>query len=248
MGTVPEERRRLPVPWRPAQADSKVLAAADLAIGLGSEAIDFARSLVVRAGKPLLQPAAAPVAGVVRTAVSIAERSGLRQQAQEIAERGRRERVALTSAATRAVLGLVPEVTAAVLDQLDLTSMVAERVDLNAVVRDLDVDQVVNKVDIDEVAARIDVKAIVERVDIAGLARYVIEEVDLPEIIRSSTDSITSDTVRGMRMQSIAADERLGRIVDRALLRRRPRQTFTPRADGSAGNAGSDGERPEPRA
>lgn len=248
MRTVPEERSRLPVPWTPAQANSKVLAAADLAVGLGTEAIDFARSLVARAGKPLLQPAAAPVARVVQSAVSIAERSGLRQQAREIAERGRRERVALTSAATRAVLDLVPEVTTAVLNQINLTELVAERVDLNAIISDVDIDRVVDQMDIAEVAGHIDVNAILERVDIAAIARYVIEEVDLPEIIRSSTGSITSDTVRGMRMQSIAADDRLGRIVDKALLRRRARQTVAPEADGSAGNAGSNGERYEPRA
>lgn len=229
MRTVPEERSRLPVPWKPPKADSRVLAAADLAIGLGSEAIDFAQSLVARAGKPLLQPAAAPVAGVMRSAASIAERTGLSQQAREIAARGRREREALTSAVTQAILGLVPEVTTVVLDQIDVRTLVAEHVDVNGIVSDIDMDRMLDQIDIDELAARI-----VERVDVAGLARYVIEQADLPEIIRSSTDSITSDTVRGMRMQSIAADERLGKVVDKVLLRRRPRRTDTPEANGNA--------------
>ena len=214
-----EERSRLPVPWTRAQAaDSKVLAAADLAIGLGSSAIGFARSLA-RRGQPLLAPVAAPVTGIVRTAVSITEQTGLRAQLRDAAERGQRERAALTSAATRRVLAFVPELTGVLLDQIDI-------------------ERVLDRVDMDEVTTRIDVNAILERVDVAGLARYLIEELDLPEIIRSSMGSITSDTVRGMRMQSIAADDLLGKVVDRALLRRRPRQTEAPR---EAGNAWSDG-------
>jgi len=224
-----------------------MLAAADLAIGLGVSAAGFARVLA-RRGEPLLGPAAAPVAGIVRSAVSISERTGLRARLRETAERGRRERVALTSAATGAVLGLVPEVTTVVLDQIDVATLVADHVDLNAIVSDVDLERVLDRVDVNEIAARIDIDAIMQRIDVAGIARYIIEEVDLPEIIRSSTGSITSDTVRGMRMQSIAADERLGRIVDKALLRRRPRQTVAPGAHDSAGNAGSDGERHEPRA
>lgn len=48
----------------------------------------------------------------------------------------------------------------------------------------------------------------------------IIEGVDLPEIIRDSTGALASDTVRGARMQGIAADEAVGRAVDRLLLRR----------------------------
>ena len=243
---VPEERSRLPVAWTRAQGpENRVLAAADMAIGLGSGAIGFARSLM-RRGQPLLAPVVAPATGIARTAVSIAERTGLPAQLRNAAERGRRERVALTSAASRGVLGLVPEVTGALLDQIDLTVLVAERVDLNAVVGKLDIERVLDRVDMDDVATRIDVDAIVERIDVAGLARYIIEELDLPELIRSSMGSITSDTVRGMRMQSIAADDLLGRVVDRALLRRRPRPTEVPSGDGNAGDARSDDERREP--
>ncbi len=57
-------------------------------------------------------------------------------------------------------------------------------------------------------------------VDLAELAEQVIDEVDLPEIIRESTGSMASDTVRGARMHSIAADEAVHRAVRRMLLRR----------------------------
>lgn len=93
----------------------------------------------------------------------------------------------------------------AVLDRLDLTSVVLERVDLDALIQ-----------------------AILDRIDLVGLAVQVIEGVDLPEIIRESTGSMASDTVRGVRMQGIVADEAVGRAVDRFLLRRSHRSTQAP--------------------
>ena len=40
-------------------------------------------------------------------------------------------------------------------------------------------------------------------------------EVDLAELIRQSTGSVASDTVRGVRMQGISGDEAVGRAVGR---------------------------------
>jgi hypothetical protein len=104
----------------------------------------------------------------------------------------------------------------AVVDRMDLTRLVQERVDLDAIVAD---------VDIDRIAARIDIDAVIDRIDLVGLVQEVIAEVDLPEIIRESTGSMASETVRGARMQGIAGDEAIGRVVDRLLLRRRARKT-----------------------
>ncbi|MFL6131989.1 MAG: hypothetical protein ACJ72A_04280, partial [Nocardioidaceae bacterium] len=56
--------------------------------------------------------------------------------------------------------------------------------------------------------------------DLVALARDVIAQLDLPEIIRESTGSMASDTVRGARMQSISGDEALSRIIDRLSMRR----------------------------
>jgi hypothetical protein len=100
----------------------------------------------------------------------------------------------------------------AVLDRFDLTAIVRERVDLDAIVA---------SVDIDAVASRLDVEAVIDRLDLAGLAEQVIEEVNLPEIIRDSTGSMASEAVRGVRMQSIEADEAVGRMLDRVFRRRR---------------------------
>jgi hypothetical protein len=120
----------------------------------------------------------------------------------------------------------------------------ARRLDVNAVVRRADIEAVLARVDVDAVASRLDLDAVLDRldltavvlervdldrlvesvltrIDLAGLAEQVIDDIDLPEIIRESTGSMASDTVRGVRMQGIAADEAVERAVDRFRLRRR---------------------------
>lgn len=121
----------------------------------------------------------------------------------------------------------------AFLNRLDLTKIVKERVDLDALVAAVDLDQAVAGVDVDAIAIRIDIDALIDRIDLVGLAEGVIAEVDLPEIIRESTSSVASDTVRGVRMQGISGDEALGRAVGRLRLRRSRRSTAAPSVDGS---------------
>ena len=99
----------------------------------------------------------------------------------------------------------------AVLDRLDLTEVVRQRVDL---------DGVVAGVDLDAVAARLDIDAIINRLDLAGIAEEVLAAIDLPEIIREATGSVTSASVRGVRMRSISGDDAVGRVVDRFRIRR----------------------------
>jgi hypothetical protein len=62
------------------------------------------------------------------------------------------------------------------------------------------------------------------QVDLIGVARYVMEGLDLPEIIRDSTGSVASEAVVGLRMQGVDADVAVGRVVDRILHRRRQRR------------------------
>jgi hypothetical protein len=146
---------------------------------------------------------------------------------------------------------------AAVLDRLDLTDVVLGRVDLQRVVREvltrLDEEtmaEVLVLVDVDAVAARLDVEQVLDRVDLTALvlervdlgvvvdsvlaqvdlialAEQVIEGVDLPELIRESTGSMASDTVRGVRMRGIEADQTISNAVDRLFRSRRaaPRPT-----------------------
>ncbi len=72
--------------------------------------------------------------------------------------------------------------------------------------------------------------AVLERIDLARLAEGVIAEVDLPDIIRQSTGSVASDTVRGVRLQGISGDEAVGRAVGRLRVRfgRKPSRAGVP--------------------
>jgi len=86
-----------------------------------------------------------------------------------------------------------------VLAQLDLTTLVRERVDIDAVVRDIDID------------------AIIARIDLIGLADQVIDGVDLPKIIRESTTSVTAEVMTDVRTQGERADDMVSGLVDRVL-------------------------------
>lgn len=86
-----------------------------------------------------------------------------------------------------------------VLAELDLTTLVRERVDIDAVVRDIDID------------------AIIARIDLVGLADQVIDGVDLPKIIRESTTSVTADVMTDVRTQGERADDMVSGLVDRVL-------------------------------
>jgi hypothetical protein len=221
MQEIPENTRRT----RVQHAAESALGAVDVAIGIGDGAIGFARSMV-RSGRPLLDSVVSPLTSAARTAAPLADRT---RQAwpepwlRQAEARGRQDREAVTSAVVRLVLARVPGLTSALLDQLDLTAVVAERVDINAVAAQLDVDAI---------ARRVDVIAILERMDPGALTRYLVEDMDLPAIIQSSTGSIMSDAVHDVRMQSIGADERLNRAVDAILLRHLARRKT---AQGAAG-------------
>ncbi|MGW5074821.1 hypothetical protein [Rhodococcus sp. NPDC004095] len=188
--------------------------------------------------------------------------------------------VRTATAAARTVLRtVVREVVAAALLEVDLTRIVrdhvdldaiaegidvdavAARVDVDAIVRRVDVDDVIRRVDldavvdtvdlgrqvdrvdldaaaaridIDAIARRIDIDAIIARVDLLGLANEVIDGVDLPQIIRDSTGSLSEEAVRGVRSQGMQADDAVAGFVGRLFGRDRHNHGYP------AGDAGSE--------
>ena len=66
-------------------------------------------------------------------------------------------------AATAFLTVLIPEITTAILDQVDLTQIVKERVDINAIVEDVDMDRIVDRLDIAAIVDRVDVNAVVQK-------------------------------------------------------------------------------------
>ena len=128
----------------------------------------------------------------------------------------------------------------AILDRVDINE-IAGRLDVNAVAATIDLDAILDRVDINEIAGRLDVDAVaatidldavVSRLDMVALAEFVIEGIDLPGIIQSSTGSMASVAAREVRWQGIGADERVEHIVDR-MLRRKERHPGTPLGEGA---------------
>jgi hypothetical protein len=114
----------------------------------------------------------------------------------------------------------------AILDRVDI-DQIASRLDVDAAAARIDLDPILNRVDIDQIASRLDLDAVVARLDLVALAEVVVEGIDLPAIIQSSTGSMASVARREVRWQGIGADERVEHIVDR-VLRRGERQPGIP--------------------
>ena len=105
---------------------------------------------------------------------------------------------------------VVPYAVRSVLDRIDLTEVVIQRVD------------------IDRVVAQADLQPVIDRLPLIDLAHYIIDEIDLPTIIRESTGGIAVDALNAVRMQSSDLDTAVSRIVDRLILRRGPRHIDAP--------------------
>ena len=189
-------------------------AAAGLAVEVSQAAVHAATAFAETAGPMLSWVTNAPM--VRRGMTDIEER------AHDLNERWTRERPASEEAAAAFASKIIPELTDAILDRIDLTQVAIDRIDI---------DRIVDSIDLDRIVARVDIDAVIDRVDLAALAEEVISEIDLPEIIRGSTTAVTSETVRSVRVQSAEGDRAMARLVDRILRRAGERDTDT-RADG----------------
>ena len=136
----------------------------------------------------------------------------------------------------------------AIVERVDMRRIV-DRVDVDAVVARADLEAAIGRVDVDGVVAHAwtcsgsstgstwtgrgaaDLDAVIAKLDLIELAEFVVEGIDLPGIIRSSTGSMASEGLREVRRQGIGADERVAHVVDRLLHRpeRAPGSTFEER-------------------
>lgn len=173
----------------------------------------------------------------------------------------------MVDAATSFLGALVPEITKGLAEQVDLTALVREQIDLDAIVADVDIDRILDRVDVDaivsrvdmervarsfpveavvervdvnraadrldvdRVVARTDLQAIVDRLDLAAIAEEVIDEIDLPQLVRESSGIMANETIQTVRVQGMNADRLVSRLVD-SVLRRQARDLLPP-ADGN---------------
>jgi hypothetical protein len=150
-----------------------------------------------------------------RTAARLIDRSPLKGPVLELQNRWKSElskdEGALNTALEDALVRL--------LDRFDPTELIIERVNINQIV-----------------AERVDIQAIIDRVDVVALARQVVAELDIPEIVRESSQTMAAETVDGLRERGVNADRFVSDLIDR-MLRRKGRQSPAlerpPRAEGT---------------
>jgi len=127
----------------------------------------------------------------------------LRPRINQLNERWDEDRRGLLERFDRGIASVV----GIVLDRIDLTQLVIERVDVNRIIEE-----------------RVDIDGVIERTDVIGVARDVVQQLDLPEIIRESSGTMGTETVEGLRLRGMDADRSLSRLVDRMLNRTNGRE------------------------
>ena len=153
------------------------------------------------------------------------------------------------SSPTRPCGTVIKAVVDTALSEVDITKIVVDHVDIDKIAENIDVDKIaervslepiIDRVDVDEIASRLDVKAVIDRLDLDGIvdtvdlerqvnridlvkiADQVIEGVDLPQMIRESTGSLSTEAVHGASSAGHAGGRRCRRLR-RATLRPRQR-------------------------
>jgi len=128
---------------------------------------------------------------------------------------------AVASSAVNGTLDRVlPPIIDAVISRIDLTEVVLARVDLRAIVL-----QALDEIDLTAIVVdRVDLDVVINQIPIVEIADYVVNEIDLPELIRESTGGVADSALNAARMQAAEADAGIAHIVDRILLRSRSRR------------------------
>jgi hypothetical protein len=139
---------------------------------------------------------------------------------------------AVASAVNGALDRIVPAIADAVVARLDLTDLVIDRVDLarvvNSTLDEMDLTTLVlDRVDVNAIVDAADIEAIIDRVPIVAIADYVIDEIDLPQIIRDSTSGVAGEALDSIRRQGVGADVLVSRLFD-SVIRRRERNLDAP--------------------
>jgi hypothetical protein len=160
---------------------------------------------VTRLAAPVSRPAA-------RAARTVADRLPAALDGPVRAS-GQAQRAAARAASESWLGYLVPRLVGVVLDRLDLTELVIQRVDLDRVAQQLDIEAVldrldltelvIQRVDLDRVAQQLDIEAVLDRLDLTELVarrvdldrvaehlnvEAVLDRLDLTELVMSRVD------------------------------------------------------------
>ncbi|WP_238840530.1 hypothetical protein [Prescottella equi] len=118
----------------------------------------------------------------------------------------------------RVLREVVRRVVAAALTEVDITAVVREHVDLDAIAEGIDIERIVDRVDIERIVDRVDVDAIAARVDIAPiLDRVDVDDVaarvDIERIVdRVDVNAIAAKVDVDRIAASVDVDAVIGRV------------------------------------
>ena len=118
----------------------------------------------------------------------------------------------------RVLREVVRRVVAAALAEVDITAVVREHVDLDAIAEGIDIERIVDRVDIERIVDRVDVDAIAARVDIAPIldrvdVDAVTARVDIERIVdRVDVNAIAAKVDVDRIAASVDVDAVIGRV------------------------------------
>jgi hypothetical protein len=220
-------------------SERTVPAAVDAALGAAAMATSAA-VLVIRG----FARVAAPVGRVVMHPHILNERLHPARVVEAFSDRGREARTSTDGDLNRIIAAVVPPVVDQVLNSLDLTALVRERVDIDtlvsavdiaaivdrldidAIVREVDIDAIVRQVDIDAIVRQVDIAAIVDRVDIEAIAKRIdldaiVERIDIDAIVsRIDLDAIVDRVDIDAIVDRVDLDGIVGRVDIDAIAKR----------------------------
>jgi hypothetical protein len=171
-------------PGRGVSSKHAVPVVVDAAVGAAAMTVSAAVLVTRRFAR-----AAAPVWRVVMHPPLLNERLHPARVVETLADRGHEARTSTDGELNQVVAAVVPPVVYEVLDSLDLTALVGERVDIDLLVSAVDIEAIVDRVDIAAIIDRVDIDAIVRQVNIDALVRQVdvdaiLSQVDMDTIAR----------------------------------------------------------------
>ena len=190
----------------------KVPVAVDAALGMA--VMTTRAALSVMRGFARL---AAPVGRAVMHPPILNERLHPARVVEALADRGHEARESTRDDLDRIIAAVVPPVVDEVLDSLDLTALVLERVDIDTVVSTVDIEAIVDRVDIAAIVEKIDIDAIATRLDLDA----IVDKIDVDAIVRRvDVDAIVTQVdidaiAKRIDVDAIVAKLDIDAIVDR---------------------------------
>jgi hypothetical protein len=213
--------------WREL-ADDPAIRGVDLLLAVG---VGTARRVRAR----VVEPLAATATGLVQLGARIISDEERHPRLADLTSRGEQLRSELERSAKESVRGVLRWTVEHALAALDLTTLVLQHVDLDALAAGIDVDAVVARTDIEAViqsmdlnavAALMDLDALISRIDLAAvLARVdlnaVLDAVDLQAVLaRVDMNEVAARIDVDAILQRVEPDAVVARLDIDALLER----------------------------